>query len=276
MMYRERIIESIGKVYQVGVATKILQYMNKIRNESDITQARRWVMELLQNARDLAWEDKPLLVQIELKDNALYFRHNGKPFRVKDILSIINQVSSKNPGEGVGQFGTGFMTTYQLSEKVEIHSILKDEDIPGKKFSVTLDRTGHSREAILDAISHNLEQLGNADTLPDVSEESIGEGYDTEFCYLLESKRSRDIKLRMADNFMDQLEQYMYYYIQNERQYTCLEFWLNDSGKSTMLRLLPARAKYHQSKYYYECKKIHTKYELEMHETLSVFYYMHF
>ena len=48
-MYREMINKSIENVYQAGVATKILQYMGKIRNESDITQARRWVMELLQN-----------------------------------------------------------------------------------------------------------------------------------------------------------------------------------------------------------------------------------
>ena len=185
--------ESIGKVYQAGIATKILQYMNKIRNESDITQARRWVMELLQNARDLAWEGKPLKVQIELTENALYFRHSGKPFRVKDILSIVNQVSSKNPGEGVGQFGTGFMTTYQLSEKVEINSILKEDGIPGKRFRVTLDRTGHNKEEILAAISRNLNQLAEADSLPDAAEHAYGESYDTEFCYLLETDRSRDI-----------------------------------------------------------------------------------
>lgn len=192
-MYRERINQSIEAVYQAGVATKILQYMNKIRNESDITQARRWVMELLQNGRDLAWEGKPLKVQIELRDDALIFRHSGKPFRVKDILSIVNQVSSKNPGEGVGQFGTGFMTTYQLSEQVEIHSILKEEGYPGKEFRVTLDRTGHSKEEILKAIFHNLEQLQEADQLPDTAEREPGEGYDTEFRYLLQSQRSREI-----------------------------------------------------------------------------------
>ena len=43
-MYRELIEQSIEKVYQGGVASKILQYMGKIRNDSDITQARRWVM----------------------------------------------------------------------------------------------------------------------------------------------------------------------------------------------------------------------------------------
>ncbi|MCH5193299.1 MAG: DUF3883 domain-containing protein [Oscillospiraceae bacterium] len=192
-MYREKISESIEKVYQAGVAAKILQYMNKIRNEADITQARRWVMELLQNARDLACEDKPLKVQIELNDDALVFRHSGKPFRVKDILSIVNQVSSKNPGDGVGQFGTGFMTTYQLSEKVEIHSVLKEEGFPGKEFRITLDRTGHNKEDILSAIFRSMDELLQADGLPDAADGRQDEEFGTEFRYLLENSRSRDI-----------------------------------------------------------------------------------
>lgn len=192
-MYREKINGSIGNVYQAGVAAKILQYMNKIRNESDITQARRWVMELLQNARDLAWTDKSLQVQIELGKEALIFRHSGKPFRVKDILAIVNQVSSKNPGEGVGQFGTGFMTTYQLSERVEIRSLLKEEGWPGKEFQITLDRTGRTKEEILQAISCNLEELQKVDEYPDAAVCEPGTGYDTEFRYMLENDLSRRI-----------------------------------------------------------------------------------
>ena len=192
-MYREKINGSIGNIYQAGVAAKILQYMNKIRNESDITQARRWVIELLQNARDLAWPDKPLKVQIELGKDTLIFRHSGKPFGVEDILAIVNQVSSKNPGEGVGQFGTGFMTTYQLSERVEIHSLLKEEGWPGKEFRVTLDRTGHTKEEILQSIGRNLEELQKVDELPDAAVREPGTGYDTEFCYMLENDRSHRI-----------------------------------------------------------------------------------
>ena len=119
MNYKTLIEQNIGTVYQAGIATKILQHMDRIRNVSDVSQARRWVMELFQNSRDAAYDDQPVKIQIELQENALCFSHNGKPFRVKDILSIINQVSSKNPGENtIGQFGTGFMTTYQLSEEV--------------------------------------------------------------------------------------------------------------------------------------------------------------
>lgn len=192
-MYRELIDQSIEKVYQAGVATKILQYMGKIRNESDITQARRWVMELLQNARDLAFPDRPVEVQFILEEHALTFRHNGKPFRVKDILSIINQVSSKNPGEGVGQFGTGFMTTYQLSEKVEIHSVIQEEGCPGKEFCITLDRSGNTKEEILQAIGQSLAELKQADESPEYAESHVTVNCITEFRYRLENENGRRI-----------------------------------------------------------------------------------
>ena len=202
-MYREKINENINQVYQAGIATKILQYMNKIRNESDITQARRWVMELLQNAKDLAWPGKPLHIQIELREDALIFRHSGMPFHVKDILSIVNQVSSKNPGEGIGQFGTGFMTTYQLSERVEIHSLLQEGRLPGKEFRITLDRTGRTKDEILNAIARNYEQLQAIDELPDAEYHEPGTEYDTEFCYMLENDRSREIALTGLTDLAD-------------------------------------------------------------------------
>ncbi len=140
-MYAELIDKKISQVYQKGVANKILQSMDRIRNEFDPVQARRWPTELLQNARDLAYPNRPVRVQIELTDDAVYFRHSGKPFSVKDILSIVNQVSSKKPGEGVGQFGTGFMSTFQLSMKVDVHSLLKDEGEPYRTFRICLDRS---------------------------------------------------------------------------------------------------------------------------------------
>lgn len=192
-MYCELIDKSIENVYQTGVAAKILQYMGKIRNESDITQARRWVMELLQNARDLAFPDRPVNVQFILEEDSLMFRHSGRFFRVRDILSIINQVSSKNPGEGVGQFGTGFMTTFQLSEKVEVHSVLKEDGYPGKEFRITLDRSGRTKEEILQAIERSLEELRQADRNPEYMGHDQNSGYDTEFCYRLNNENGRRI-----------------------------------------------------------------------------------
>ncbi len=190
--YKQMINESIQKVYEKGIATKILQYMDGIRNASDIAQARRWVMELLQNAQDLAWEDGAVKVRITLEKERLIFEHTGRPFRIKDILAIVNQVSSKDPGVGVGKFGTGFMTTYQLSEQVEIRSVLKEEGLPYRPFCITLDRSGRTQEELHEAIKRNISELEIADETDCLSEESYDKNeYHTAFIYHLESERSR-------------------------------------------------------------------------------------
>lgn len=198
-MYSDIINQKIGRVYQKGVANKILQSMDRIRNEYDEVQARRWPTELLQNARDLAFSDEPVRVQFELTDDCVYFRHSGKPFSVRDILSIINQVSSKKPGEGIGQFGTGFMSTFQLSMQVTVRSYLKDEGEPYKRFEVCLDRSGTTHEAISQAISQALDSLRMVDRTPDEATFDRSQ-LNTEFCYHLTQKQSKKIaRIGMED-----------------------------------------------------------------------------
>lgn len=198
-MYSTIIDQNIGQVHRKGVANKILQSMDRIRNEYDEVQARRWPTELLQNARDLAYPDEPVSIQFELTDDCVYFRHSGKPFSVRDILSIINQVSSKKPGEGIGQFGTGFMSTFQLSMQVTVRSYLKDESEPYKRFEVCLDRSGTTHEEISQAIAEALEALKEVDHAPD--EENFQKyKLNTEFCYHLTQKQSRKIaRIGMED-----------------------------------------------------------------------------
>lgn len=200
MNYQALIEQNIETVYQTGIATKILQHMDRIRNVSDVSQARRWVMELFQNSRDAAYEDQPVKIRIELKENILSFSHNGRPFRVKDILSIINQVSSKTSGENlIGQFGTGFMTTYQLSEEVEVQAVLKDGQLPYKPFSIRMDRRGTTKEEILAGIFDTMEELKKADQSDTVTDFSR-DGYNTKFLYHLNNEESRKIaQIGMTD-----------------------------------------------------------------------------
>ena len=63
----------------------------------------------------------------------------------------------------MGQFGTGFMTTYQLSETVDIQGLIKDGELPCKPFSVRLDRRGTTKEEILDEIFKTMDQLKKVD-----------------------------------------------------------------------------------------------------------------
>ena len=207
MNYSTIINESIEKVYQNGIATKILQHMDRIRNVSDLGQARRWIMELLQNSQDTAYDGQAVRVKVMLDEDKLQFLHNGKPFRTKDILSIVNQVSSKDPDENtVGKFGTGFMTTYQLSEVVEIQSVLKDEGLPFKPFSVKIDRRGADKEEILQSIFQTMEELKSADEAQELHDYDA-DAFHTKFIYHLEEERSRQV----ARTGMDDLKETILY-----------------------------------------------------------------
>ncbi|MFA6057843.1 MAG: ATP-binding protein [Taibaiella sp.] len=81
---------------------------------------KRWLWELLQNAKDSAIDGETVKIKIEIEDNKISFSHTGAPFELDDILSLIIQGSSKSGKNKVGRFGTGFMTTYLLSQKVGI------------------------------------------------------------------------------------------------------------------------------------------------------------
>lgn len=193
-MYGNLIAKSIQKVYEKGISNRILEHMRRIRNSSDINQARRWPMELLQNAQDLSWDNRPVHIRITEGEDSLRYEHTGKPFRVSDILAIINQVSSKTPGESVGQFGTGFMTTYQMSEKVELESFLKEDGMPYQKFHITLDRSGHTQEELHEALEKNMNELMILNTLDTISEEDYDkDSYHTSFTYHLSDEHSREV-----------------------------------------------------------------------------------
>ena len=78
-------------VHNAAISTKIIQLMDKIRDYGTDEQARRWVRELIQNAKDAAYTDKLVKIKIEFFNDKIIFSHNGRPFLVKNILSIINQ-----------------------------------------------------------------------------------------------------------------------------------------------------------------------------------------
>lgn len=190
MAYGDRIAEQLENVQLRGATNKILQFMQKIRNEYDEGQARRWPIELLQNGCDVAYPGESIRVWLELSPDKLTYRHTGQPFRVKDILSIIYQVSSKEPGQDtVGKFGTGFMSTYQLCEKVQVDSVLKDEGEEYSPFTVVLDRTGDTAEEILDKIQCSVEQVKRAEAMPE--DKFCKDDYNTTFTYYLETERNK-------------------------------------------------------------------------------------
>ena len=129
----------------------------------------------MQNAKDVAHNDIGVCIEINFEENGtggfIEFKHNGKPFSIDNLTFLIEQVSTKEriPKENVkvkttGKFGTGFLTTHLLSERVEVESIVKEPEEPYRKFSLSLDRSGRSIEDIIASVDSSLTSLENIDS----------------------------------------------------------------------------------------------------------------
>lgn len=191
-MYREKLDEIMYSVNNKAISTKILQHMDRIRNNDDEGQARRFVWELIQNAKDVAREDIPLKISMTLDKDRFTFAHNGKDFRLKNLLSLINQVSGKNADDGTtGKFGTGFITTHLLSEQVKVRGILNDFGFEPRNFEVLLDRSGHSDEEIIGAVDRAMDSVRCVDD--NAAAVYSGDMLNTEFEYALTTDYSRRV-----------------------------------------------------------------------------------
>ena len=218
----------IGDIHNTGISTKILQFMQKVRNNSDERYALRWVSELLQNTRDCAYKDQGVKILIELQDDKLIYKHNSKPFRVKDILSLINQVTSKvDDSETTGKFGTGFMTTMLLSDVVNIKSILQDEDLPYKPFEIDINRSPETSKEIVDEINKSISQLYKADENNPI-ENFNQDDYNTTFTYELKSDKNRKAAITGIQN----INETIYYIFAFSNKYRSIKLSINTKNKN--------------------------------------------
>ena len=213
----------IGEIHNIGISTKILQFMQKVRNNSDERYALRWVSELLQNTRDCAYKDQGVKILIELSDDKLIYKHNSKPFRVKDILSLINQVTSKvDDDETTGKFGTGFMTTMLLSDTVNIKSIIQDNDLPYKPFEVDINRSPETSEKIKQEIDKSISQLRKADENCAIENFKEDE-YNTTFTYELKNDKNKKAAMTGIKN----LNETIYYIFAFSNKYKSIKVLIN-------------------------------------------------
>ncbi|PTB90915.1 hypothetical protein C9994_16485, partial [Marivirga lumbricoides] len=154
----------------------------------------RWIWELIQNAKDVNNNGK-VRIAVELilgKDPSLIFKHNGRPFTADNIRFLIEQISTKDrkkDDEGkrktTGKFGTGFLTTHLLSEKVLIDAVAKEPGLDHRKFQLELDRTGFDLEEITDSVRKSKKSVENLDNLPPFEYYNENE-FNTTFEYRLD------------------------------------------------------------------------------------------
>ena len=175
-----------------------MEKMEVLRNTADGPSRRRWVWELLQNAVDVAPSDGLLEVQVDLLAGSdgpvLAFSHNGRPFTFKNLVYLAEQVSTKErhevddaEPESVGRFGTGFLTTHLLSERVTVTGVCVDEGRVPVAFALPLDRSGTTRAAMATGVTEAMTVLDGLDTSERLTEREAAETR-TEFLYPLDAE----------------------------------------------------------------------------------------
>lgn len=202
--FRSQFLASRDKVHNHTITTKIHDQMSKLRAGVDAspTTAKRWVWELIQNAKDVNIEGKvQVLIEADLDGAAAHvtFKHNGGAFSAENIRFLIEQVSSKertNDSTGrpttTGRFGTGFLTTHLLSERVVVRGVATGRGFVPKRFKLSLDRSGAELEDIIKAVEAAQESILGLDDQPDFTGYVPGK-FNTAFRYELADKTGKKV-----------------------------------------------------------------------------------
>lgn len=195
--YQQEMDKARWKVRDTNVANRILNLLVDLRLKAKDHDKRRWIWELIQNAKDVA-TSKGLNLSItysrEIDKGVLQFQHNGRFFTIYEIAFLIEQVSSKDQGHSdekgartTGKFGSGFLTTHLLSEKVWVSGVVKEKALPAKPFKLPLDRSGKSCKEIIESIEESTRILNELLCKPDFIKFTEGDEF-TSFVYYIDSK----------------------------------------------------------------------------------------
>lgn len=192
-------------------------------NQPSENDRKRWVWELIQNAKDSISKDNnrsSVDIEIEVKENIVKFIHNGAPFTYKARLGLLYKYSKDKGGaESTGRFGTGFLTTHCLSKIVTIEGDVMDKNsVHG--FSVTMYRNGQSDKELLAGIQ-------KMEASQKWYQNALGK---TTFTYIIQTENpGRDSLIKGIDNFYANIAQTLLF---------CPEVGnvsINDNGKVTSI-----------------------------------------
>ncbi|WP_445493113.1 sacsin N-terminal ATP-binding-like domain-containing protein [Niallia sp. 03133] len=178
------------KYFKIALNTSTSKIYNELKNIKESDEAkkneirRRWIWELIQNASDCTPRDSSINISLEIADGRISFSHDGTPFSYDNLFSLITQCSEKQLSEEklTGKFGTGFMSTFLLSEIVEIEGTFICENGIWTDMNFTIDRTNGD---YLDIRSKTEEMLGKLDILNRSTNEAVEKTNKTKFIYNL-------------------------------------------------------------------------------------------
>lgn len=206
----QRVQELLAQEGLESIGQKLFNTINDLTGKPQ--SARRWIWELLQNAKDVIKEDGK--VEVNLTESCVEFSHNGSPFIHDHLLALLSQRSTKPPSYSdeikqiffdklfgdhevspieaneflntTGKFGTGFMTTYLLSKKIYLESIYHSKGTI-KSFQLPLDREAATSEEMKEKVKASfstfteLEREQFSDN--NISKHQNGLNCDTKFIY---------------------------------------------------------------------------------------------
>ncbi|WP_291578350.1 sacsin N-terminal ATP-binding-like domain-containing protein [Clostridium sp. UBA6640] len=165
-----------SKAQETQAANKIIDMLKHIESKNDKATSYRWIWELIQNAKDVANSSGivDIVINFDEQNKIIEFKHNGKLFSTKNIIFLIEQVSTKERGKlenkikkTTGKFGTGFLTTHLLSKKVNVSGYLQDDDDNDDiaySFNIDLDRSSNDQNTIIRSIEESCIQLDKNST----------------------------------------------------------------------------------------------------------------
>ena len=137
------------RVLTENTAQSILNSLKELGSNRARMQ-RRWIWELLQNARDASADDNTHLVaSVKFGPSELVFQHNGRGFTKEEVAHLIYHGSTKLEDEKtIGQYGSGFLTTHLLSPVIDVSGQLNDRT----PFQFHLKREISSAKALSDSM----------------------------------------------------------------------------------------------------------------------------
>lgn len=160
--------ETLDEQVRNTLARRIRGKVRDARSAPDHA-ARRWPFELVQNAHDAGPRigREGVSLQLDLVDNVLRFSHDAVPFTMGDIAALITGGSSKDFDalNTTGRFGTGFLVTHVLSERVHVTGLL-EKDGQCRRFNVLLHRPD-DEDLILQNINDSESTLGHTEAITD-------------------------------------------------------------------------------------------------------------
>lgn len=183
-------------------ATDILEKLRPIRqgfNKEFIS--RRLIWELIQNAKDnvvvcnkRSISNTKFNIEIHLQKDKFIFSHNYGFFRNENVRGLIRRYSSsdkdneqeenENRPSTTGRFGTGFMTTHYLSERVTVNGVFYEDDV-FSNFSLVLDRSGNNKDELIAGIEEAFKSVEESLLQGKTVSKPIYEKFCTDFIYEL-------------------------------------------------------------------------------------------